>query len=104
MNGAVMAGRRRWIVVKVLAVPLLITGCGISPTYEADYRYEVVKLMPDGSTNVIGNGSSARAVTGEGGAFEHPGIGMIRTSISKVDADSATIEVNYPDQSSGRVE
>src|SRR5262245_18720522 len=104
LHGAVMAGGRQWIVVNFPGVVLLIAGCGISPTFEADYRYEVVKLMPDGSTTVNGNASSARAVTGEGGGFEHPGIGMIRTSVSNLDADSATIEVIYPDKSSGKLE
>ena len=103
-EGADMVSGRRWIVVTVPGVVVLLAGCGLSPTYEADYRCEVVKLMPDGSTNVIGSDSSARAVTGEGGRFQHPGIGMIRTSVLKVDADSATIEVIYPDQSTGKLE
>jgi hypothetical protein len=83
---------------------LLIAGCGAPPSHEADYTYEVVKKAADGSTQVVDKGKAEREAVGDSGGFEHPGIGMIRTGVRRIDKEGATIEVTYPDETTGKLE
>jgi len=83
---------------------LLIAGCVASPRYEADYTYEVIKKVADGSTQVVDKGKAERETAGDSGGFEHPGIGMIRTGVRRIDNENATIEVTYPDKTAGKLE
>jgi len=75
-----------------------------SRSYEADYSYEVIKKAADGSTQVVEKGKSERTMEGDAGGSEVQGIGIIRTGLRKIDHEKATIEVIYPDKTSGTLE
>jgi hypothetical protein len=83
---------------------LLIAGCGASPHFEADYTYEVIKKAADGSTQVVDEGKAERETVGDSGGAEHPGIGMIRTGVRRIGNEEATIDVTYPDRTTGKLE
>src|SRR5947209_12078476 len=90
--------------VGVVSCLLLVAGCSASPTYEADYSYEVLKKAADGSVEIVGTGKSERTAEGDTGGSDFQGIGIIRTGARKVGQDTATILVNYPDQTNGTLE
>jgi hypothetical protein len=85
-------------------VLLFAVGCGASERYEVDYSYEIIKKRADGSTQVVDKGKAERETIGDAGGFEHPGIGMIRTGVRRIDKEKATIEVTYPDKTTGMLE
>jgi hypothetical protein len=92
----------KWCICVV--VLLLVAGCGPSHSYEAEYTYEIIMKSADGSTQVVDKGKVQRETLGDAGGFEHPGIGMIRTGVRKIDADEATIGVTYPDKTTSTLE
>jgi hypothetical protein len=85
-------------------VLLLAVGCGASQRYEVDYSYEIIKKGADGSTQVVDKGKAERETIGDAGGVEHPGIGMIRTGVRRIGDEKATIEVTYPDKTTGMLE
>jgi hypothetical protein len=90
--------------ILLLGSVIVAAGCSGSSAYEVDYKFEVLKKAPDGTVEVVGKGTSQKTKSGEAGGGDYPGIGAISTGARKVGKDAATIEITYPDKTTGTLE
>ena len=90
--------------VLLLGSAFVVAGCSGRSGSELDYKFEVLKKAPDVFGEVVGRGTSHKTSGGEAGGFDYPGIGYISTSARKIGKDSATIEITYPDKTTGTLE
>ena len=90
--------------VLLVGAVFVLAGCSGRDGSEVDYKIEVLKKAPDGTVEVVEKGTSQRTKSGESGGGECPGIGSISTGARKIGKDAATIEITYPDKTTGTLE
>lgn len=93
--------KRDVLPILLLGSAVVVAGCG---GYEVDYKFEVLKKTPDGTVEVVEKGTSQKTKSGDAGGGDVPGIGSISTGARKICQDAATIEITYPDKTTGTLE
>ena len=98
--------RNPWALLHILLLGsvIVVAGCSGSSAYEVDYEFEVLKKAPDGTVEVVGKGTSQKTKSGEAGGSDFSGVGAISTGARKIGKDAATIEITYPDKTTGTLE
>jgi hypothetical protein len=82
----------------------VLAGCSGRDGSEVDYTFEVLKKAPSGAVEVVEKGTSQNTKRGDAGGGDYPGIGSISTGARKIGKDTATIEITYPDKTTGTLE
>ena len=91
---------------------VVVAGCTGRAQYEVDYKQELLKKAPDGTAEIVGT------MTHEGVAFPGPtsrkssgttrgdagDAGRISTLVRNIEEKTVTIEVRYPDKTTGTLE
>jgi hypothetical protein len=90
--------------VLLLGLVFVVGGCTGRGGSEVDYKFEVLKKAPDGTVEVVGKGTSQKTKSSEAGGFDYSGIGAISTGVRKIGEKAATIEITYPDKTTGTLE
>lgn len=93
--------KRDVLPILLLGSAFVVAGCSGS---EVDYKFEVLKKAPDGTVEVAEKGTSQKTKSGDAGGGDVPGIGSISTGARKIGHDVATIEITYPDKTTGTLE
>jgi hypothetical protein len=90
--------------ILLLGSAFVVAGCSGRGGYEVDYKFEVLKKAPDRTVEVVGKGTSQKTKSGEAGGGDYSGIGAISTGVRTIGEKAATIEITYPDKTTGTVE